>query len=526
LTDLLYGATNSIFQYISGSAISHYINTTTKLYLLNSQLPIISYNNNISLPMNASYISVNYKLFNMSIVCNASLTAYHTAKNIIISGYVTPHLAMIYNYNYAWYTGNTYALNITNGYYNMTVPSGSFIVFDANGYAPQIIRVLNSQKNLNITLSPINNTFNISKVYKYGNTGGYLNLSNLPLHSFISNSSIIFVRNAYNSFYIASNITYNVPSFSLSENILYAPIKIILSVQKDRTYLLSMETNIPNDTWSNTTFKTTSNYYNYTFDAWSIDPLIIYNAYPVAVITAPTAVAYDSAVLISGANSIASTNTTITNWTWKISGPQNQYYTEYGKSISQYFSITGIYTITLTVTDSDGLTNTTTTSINVVSSNQDLKIKITYSLKILSNGYYQYNVTVDAHDNVSISQFLASVDSLYANTTLTKQVGYVYYYQVTFNPNAFGYSNHTIKFEAINSIDGYNTAITYATFGSLNQFGIIAYILGHIILTIVIIVFVIIVLSFIYIEYKHKMIKRISNAKRLRRYKNSKKVRR
>ena len=51
-----------------------------------------------------------------------------------------------------------------------------------------------------------------------------------------------------------------------------------------------------------------------------------------------------------------------------------------------------------------------------------------------------------------------------------------------------------------------------------------AYILGHIALTIVIIIFIIIILSFIYVEYKHKMIKKISNAKRITRSKNSKRV--
>jgi len=103
-------------------------------------------------------------------------------------------------------------------------------------------------------------------------------------------------------------------------------------------------------------------------------------------------------------------------------------------------------------------------------------------------------------------------------------MGYQYYYVVKFNPDAFGYGNHTIKFQAINSLNGYNTAITYATFGSLSQGGIMAYILGHIALTIVIIIFIIIILSFIYVEYRHRMIKKISNAKRITRSKNSKRV--
>jgi hypothetical protein len=262
-------------------------------------------------------------------------------------------------------------------------------------------------------------------------------------------------------------------------------------------------------------FNATSTIYNFTWNNWSVDPLVVYST-PQAVITVPSVVAYDSAIVISGANSIPSANATITNWTWKITGPQNQSYTEYGKTITQYFSITGIYTITLTVTDSNGLTNTTTTTINVVSASQDLKIKITYTLTVLSTGYYEYNITVYAQDNVSISQFLASVDSVYVNATLIKQVGYVYYYQVVFNPNTFGYGNHTIKFEAINTLDGYNTLITYATFGSVSKGGIIAYIFGHLALTIVILIFIVILISFIYVVYRDRLYRKIKHSRRVK----------
>ncbi|MGC9124432.1 MAG: PKD domain-containing protein, partial [Thermoplasmata archaeon] len=233
--------------------------------------------------------------------------------------------------------------------------------------------------------------------------------------------------------------------------------------------------------------------------------------------TVSSVVACDSIVVISGENSTPSENATIINWTWKITGPQNQLYIKYGKTITQYFSITGVYTITLTVTDSNGLTNTTTTTINVVSANQDLKIKITYTLTVLSTGYYEYDVTVYAQDNVSISQFLASIDSsVYLNATLIKQVGYTYYYQVMFNPNSFGYGNHTIKFEAINTLNGYNTLIVYATFGSVNKGGIIAYIFGHLALTIVILIFIAILISFIYILYENRLYRKIKHSRRVK----------
>jgi len=477
---------------------------------------LVEYGTYIPIPNGTYALSLKMTIFNHIIYYNGSLYGFNSpSKLITIQGYVTPHDANIFNI-YSL-NGNTLTQNLSNGYYNLTLPAKNFILFYNNSYIPQVFYVSSSGW-LNVTLQKYTFSYNITpSIFDYNySKGGILNFSKIPVKASIM-SNIIFYKISNNTFYLSSNFTNNLTA--------YAPLHIILPVLKDRKYLFSIKTNLTNQPYYNYTFNTTNNaYYNFTYDWWGIDPTVSYYAYPVAVITAPTAVAYDSAILISGANSIASTNATITNYTWKITGPQNQLYTEYGKTITMYFSITGLYTVTLTVTDSNGLTNTTKTTITVVSANQDPNIQISYSLTILSNGYYQYNITINAKDNVSISQFLASVDSVYVNATLIKQVGYEYYYVVKFNPDAFGYGNHTIKFEAINSLDGYNTAITYAIFGSLNQGGIMAYILGHIALTIVIIIFIIIILSFIYVEYRHKIIKKISNAKRITRSKNSKRV--
>jgi hypothetical protein len=236
-------------------------------------------------------------------------------------------------------------------------------------------------------------------------------------------------------------------------------------------------------------------------------------AFPSANITAPSVVALDTVAILSGKNSTASAGATIINFTWNIYAPNNNHYIKYGETISIYFNVVGTYTIDLTVKDSTNKTNSTSIKIKVISPSIDSNIQISYTLTVLSNGYYEYDVIVNARDNVSIVQFLASVDGIYANTTLTKQMGYQYYYVVKFNPNAFGYGNHTIKFEAINSLDGYNTAITYATFGSLSQGGIMAYITGHIALTIVIIIFIIILLAFIYELYRNRVIKKLMKKK-------------
>jgi len=507
---------------------------------------------NISFP-NMVYIpdNVNGPIYysNISLTSNITIEVNFTPwmHIVTIKGYTNPNGTNVSTLNFiglvrskGGYTAGNVTSNKT-GFYEITTTEYANVFFYKNGYSPQVVRILSNQSVqwFNITLSKISFSWNTSQVLSIKNYNNVswiynFNITNVPINFTYIKNGIYFANIKQNEFIAFANLS-GLPPFPgravLKQGSPIPPpliLNVTLKLHPNQKYVFFVYTNKLNNPTkfyvnASSTGYTTIDLNKYT-DNFTLDPLVEYSA-PQAIITAPTAVAYDSAVLISGANSIASTNATITNYTWKITGPQNQLYTEYGKTITMYFSVTGIYTITLTVTDSNGLTNTTRTTITVVSANQDLNIQISYSLTILPNGYYQYNVTVNAKDNVSISQFLASVDSVYVNATLISQKGYTYYYVVKFNPDAFGYGNHTIKFEAINSLDGYNTAITYATFGSLDQGGIMAYILGHIALTIVIIIFIIIVLLFIYVEYKHRIIKKISNAKRITKTKNSKRVR-
>jgi len=486
---------------------------------------------------------------NITLTANTTITVNFSTNfhPVTIKGYTNPTGTNVSTINFISLVNSGGTDNVGNvtsnktGFYEITATEYANLIFYKNGYSPQFVRILSNKSVqwFNITLSTISVSWNISQVLNiknYENTSWIynFNITKVPINFTYIKNGIYFANIKQNEFIVFANLS-GLPPFPgqavLKQGSPIPPpliLNVTLKLHPNQKYIFFVYTNESNNPAkfyvnASSTGYTTINLDKFT-DNFTLDPLVEYSA-PQAIITAPTAVAYDSAILISGANSIASTNATITNYTWKITGPQNQLYTEYGKTITMYFSITGLYTITLTVTDSNGLTNTTKTTISVVSANQDLNIQISYSLTILSNGYYQYNVTVNAKDNVSISQFLASVDSVYVNATLVSQKGYTYYYVVKFNPDAFGYGNHTIKFEAINSLDGYNTAITYATFGSVNEGGIMAYILGHIALTIVIIIFIIIILSFIYVEYKHKIIKKISNAKRITKTKNSKRVR-
>ncbi len=462
-----------------------------------------SYTYNVYAPWHYSIYKNATGTISLSANTTVNVVFNNTFPEITVKGYTIANATIYYPSIVNWKFNSTTA-NKT-GYYTLVTTEYSFLIFTARNYTNQVAWVKDSKSGtywLNISMQKLSTTWNISQIFSSSSTAFNFNFSKAPVNFTFTQNNITVTKLGANKFYFAS--------LSLANK----QVNITIPVMKYAHYIMQIYTNISSAPQI-TKFNATSNYYTFTWKNWSVDPLVQYST-PQAIITVPSVVAYDTAQIISGANSIASTNATITNWTWKITGPQNQVYTEYGKTITQYFSITGIYTITLTVTDSNGLTNTTSTTINVVSSNQDLKIKITYTLAILSNGYYEYNVTVDAQDNVSISQFLASVDGTYVNITLTKQTGYVYYYEVKFNPNSFGYGNHTIKFEAINSLDGYNTAVTYATFGSVNEGGIIAYLFGHIALTLVILIFIIIVLTFVYVAYKDRLVKKIRNSRRIK----------
>ena len=219
------------------------------------------------------------------------------------------------------------------------------------------------------------------------------------------------------------------------------------------------------------------------------------------VITLPSVVAYDSAVLISGSKSTPSANATITNYTWHLTGATVS--TSYGENVIIYFNKTGTDTINLTITDSRGVINWTTASITVVSASVDSNIQISYTFSEQNNELIYY-VTVNSKDNKTITEFLASVGNTYVNATLYKQEAYTYYYEVKINTLAYPYANYTIKFEAINSIDGYNYITTYNTFGAVNNGGWIEYAINNIFYIIVAILLISVAFGGIYIYYEKR----------------------
>ncbi|MGC8584846.1 MAG: PKD domain-containing protein [Thermoplasmata archaeon] len=497
-----------------------------------------SFLNMVTIPANKTILGSPLYYSNITFNANATLIVNFTPlfHVVTVEGYVNPNGTNISSLNFMNLVNsqgqNSIGNIVVSGFYKITTTQFANLLFYKTGYSPKVVRISSTQSVqwINVTLQKMSITFNMSQIMSIKNYNNQswiynFNLSKAPVNFSYVENGVYFTRMSQNELLVFANLS-GLPPFpgqAVLEHGQPIPPPLIINVtfklNPNQKYMFLVFTNASSNPIkffvnASSNGYTTIDLNKYT-DNFTLDPLVQYSM-PQAVITTPSVVAYDSAVVISGTNSIASANATITNWTWKITGPQNQLYTEYGKTITQYFSITGIYTISLTVTDSNGLQNSTTTSINVVSANQDLKIKITYSLTIMSNGYYEYNVTVDAQDNVSISQFLASVDGTYVNVTLTKQIGYVYYYGVKFNPNSFGYGNHTIKFEAINSLDGYNSVITYATFGSVNEGGILAYLFGHIALTIVILIFIVILITFVYVAYKDRLVKKIRNSRRIK----------
>ena len=224
---------------------------------------------------------------------------------------------------------------------------------------------------------------------------------------------------------------------------------------------------------------------------------ITFTAYPTAVITAPSLVPYDSAVVLSASGSIGN----ITNYTWHIKGPQN--FTEYGKTPSVFFSLTGTYSVSLTVTNTAGLANNSVANLSVVSSSQDPKIAITLVRSTLGNGTIEYSITVTAKDNVSISSVTVMVGKAYVNVTLTKQTGYEYYYTLYLLPSKYAYGNYTVKITAWNSLDRYNSLTTYLTFGSISQGGLFDYIISHSVLAIMFGIVVVLLIILIFVGEEH-----------------------
>ncbi len=471
------------------------LNSTTVVTGLNAP-PRTVYTTHINLTgllMPSLHLHLKFPFGYINTTIGYNMMPYDT-RFINVSGYVKPYNATIIlplidrNSSLSSLLHNT-----NNGSFSFQAFNNSYFMAYAQGYAPRIIHVkpqigLNMKEN--ITLTKINTTAIPANAYSYNvSTGGYIDLSGIPLNStvLLGNSSIDFEKLSQNEFYI-------IATTSAEWNT--APINITIPTIQGHRYKVLITSNAlnPNITYN---FTAPSNIYNLTYSNWELDPYISVEPYPVAVISAPTAVAYDSAVVLSGSGSYSN----ITNYTWHIRGPQN--FTEYGKTPSVFFSLPGSYSVSLTVTNAAGLTNTSSTSLSVVSSSQDTKIIISAVKSTLGNGTVEYAITVTAKDNVSISSVTVMVGKAYVNVTLTKQTGYEYYYTLYLLPSKYAYGNYTVKITAWNSLDRYNSLTTYLTFGSISQGGLFDYIISHSVLAIMFGIVVVLLIILIFVGEEH-----------------------
>jgi len=464
--------------------------SSSNIPVLSNKLPLGNYTYSIIAP------------FHYSIAKNASGTIYlnhnitvnlafsHSWPFITLKGYIRNGTSPISN-------ASIFSPSIINwqiseeksnstGFYEINTTSYSFIYAYKQGYTPYIDRITltnNTTEWLNISLKPLSASFNISSIFKSYIGGFIINASSAPINASFIHDNITFTRLGSNKYYFASI------------NITNKPLSILLPVKKGSEYKLWEYTNtsaLP----TTEIFNATSNLYNLTWTNWKVDPEIIYSS-PEAVISAPSAIPYDTAITISGANSIASTNATIENYTWHITGPVS--YTAYGKQIDEFFSVPGTYKIELTVTDSNGLTNTTSTTLSVLASNTTTAIKIstTHTFNPQRNTYY-FLVYVNMTNNVSISQITVSVDGKYVNTTLVKEMGYDYVYAFNLSNEKYGYGNHTIKIMVFDTLGQYNSLTTYLIFGSVSGVGIISYIFTNTLLLVATAFVILALLVFIY----------------------------
>jgi len=121
---------------------------------------LIEYGKNISIPNGTYFIASKMDIFNHIIYYNDSAFGFHfNPKNITIQGYVNPHVANIFNI-YSYLTRAVYQ-NISNGYYNLTMPANDFLLFYNNSYIPQVFFVHSSEW-LNVTLQKYNFPYNIT----------------------------------------------------------------------------------------------------------------------------------------------------------------------------------------------------------------------------------------------------------------------------------------------------------------------------------------------------------------------------
>ncbi len=359
--------------------------------------------------------------------------------------------------NISTISGGSLAFNLFNGTYSVIITTNN-----------TLYRYLST---LSLTVSGKAQTVNISFTYFY-----YVTINEIKLPS--NNTWSATVKNTT----LAVNTTLTNKTTSSG-----GQVKFVL---ENGTYTTTISTTndqyYPSEAVLDITVKGAFQTINVTF----------IHIVPVAVITVNTTIPYDTAIIISGANSYSIHNTTIVNYTWQITGKEN--FTAYGKTISEFFSVVGNYSIKLTVRNSVNVTNYTIKTLSVVATTVDNNIIISITKAESSNGSYELTILVDSKDNLPIDQVTTKVGSIYVNTTFEKQEGYNYTYVVWLNPEKFAYGNYTIVITAWDSVQKYNSLTTYLTFGSVNGIGIFTYITTNTILLIVLAFLVVAVLIFAY----------------------------
>jgi len=458
---------------------------------------------------------------NITLTANTTITINFSTNfhPVTIKGYTNPTGTNVSTINFISLVNSGGTDNVGNvtsnktGFYEITATEYANLIFYKNGYSPQFVRIPSNKSVqwFNITLSTISVSWNISQVLSiknYENTSWIynFNITNVPINFTYIKNGIYFANIKQNEFVVFANLS-GLPPFpgqsSLSPGSPIPPpliMNVTLKLHPGQKYIFFVYTNESNNPAkfyvnASPTGYTTIDLNKFT-DNFTLDPLVEYSA-PQAVITAPSAIPYDTAITISGANSIPSTNATITNYTWHITGPVS--YTAYGKQIDEFFSVPGTYKIQLTVTDSNGLSNFTSTTLSVLASNSTTAIKIstTHTFNSQKNTYY-FLVYVNMTNNVSISQITVSVDGKYVNTTLVKEMGYDYVYAFNLSNEKYGYGNHTIKIMVFDTLGQYNSLTTYLVFGSVSGVGIISYIFTNTLLLVATAFVILAILVFLY----------------------------
>ncbi len=194
--------------------------------------------------------------------------------------------------------------------------------------------------------------------------------------------------------------------------------------------------------------------------------------YPTAKINPIPAYLPIDTILEITQNSSAGIGTTITNYNWTISINNTVMYYKTA-TITPYFNQVGTYTITLTITNALGLSNSTSVKIFVEKFFIDKYILLNVKQIEFTNTLAEYTLNVSVPKNTSIVMADMLIDSQYsANTMFINETAnstlYFYNYAISFDPNQYSIGNHSLNFSAYDSGAGYNYAVLYMKFGQIS----------------------------------------------------------